>query len=127
MKEVILRKGNCVLINDHAAQQYIVGVDYDPDAPKGQQWGYGLYFPYWMNAEKEVDALLAATEILLIKTDENYVSKARLEQIATAALHELKEIDEDSFIDFCEGDLDLTDEEKEWFGLNEEEENDRDS
>ena len=43
-----------------------------------------------------------------------------MEEISTAALHELKEIDEDSFTDFCEGDLNLTKEEKEWFGLDEE-------
>ena len=35
----ILRKGNCVLVDHEAGQQYIVGVGYDPDAPDGQKWG----------------------------------------------------------------------------------------
>ena len=53
------------------------------------------------------------SDMNVIRTVKGYISKSRLEEISTAALHELKEIDEDSFTDFCENDLDLTDEEKE--------------
>ena len=125
--EVMLRKDNCVLVDDKAGRQFIVGVGYDPKAPVGQQWGHGFYFSYWKDEEYKADSLMKAVDYLLYKTSENYVSKSRLEEIATAALHELKEIDEDSFTDFCEGDLDLTDEERKWCGLNEEENNDCDS
>ena len=69
---------------------------------------------------------MKAVDFLLSRASEYYVSKARLEEIATSALHELKETDEDSFTDFCENDLDLTDEEKEWFGLNDGEEDEDD-
>ena len=70
---------------------------------------------------------MKAVDFLLSRASEYYVSKARLEEIATAALHELKETDEDSFTDFCDGDLDLTEEEREWFGLDEEDGNVEDS
>ena len=121
MKEVILRKGNCVLIDDHAAQQYIVGVDYNPDAPEGQQWGYGLYYPYWMNSDRKANALSDALDALLHKTDEDYISRLRLIEISTSALHELREIDEDTFIDFCNADLDITEKERDFFEIEEDE------
>ena len=125
--EVLLRRGNCVLIDNKNANEYIVGVGYNPEAPVGQQWRQGHYFSYWPDGELRAVVLMSALDYLLIRTDKNYVTKARLEEIATSTLHELKETDEDSFTDFCDGDLDLTDEEKEWFGLGEEDEDDSDS
>jgi hypothetical protein len=124
--ETILRKGNCVLVDDKAGRQYIVGIGYDPKAPMGQQWGHGHYFSYWADNERKTDMAMAALDYLFSRTVKGYISKSRLEEIATSALHELKETDEDSFTDFCENDLDLTDEEKEWFGLNDGEEDEDD-
>lgn len=118
--EVLLRKGNCVLVENKIAEEYIVGVGYNPEAPVGQQWRQGHYFSYLFSDRGT--ALMKAVDFLLSRASEYYVSKARLEEIATAALHELKETDEDSFTDFCDGDLDLTNEEKEWFGLDKEDE-----
>ena len=116
--EVLLRKGNCVLVENKIAEEYIVGVGYNPEAPVGQQWRQGHYFSYLFSDRGT--ALIKAVDFLLSRASEYYVSKARLEEIATAALHELKEVDEDTFFDFCENDLDLTEEEREWFGLDEE-------
>ena len=122
--EVLLRKGNCVLVENKIAEEYNVGVGYNPEAPVGQQWRQGHYFSYLFSDRGT--ALMKAVDFLLSRASEYYVSKARLEEIATSALHELKETDEDSFTDFCENDLDLTDEEKEWFGLNDGEEDEDD-
>lgn len=123
----ILRKNNIALLEDEAGTEYVVAVGYDPYAPENQQWGYGNYYPYWMNADKKAAALASALEYFRYKTEINYISRSRMEEISTAALHELKETDEDSFTDFCEGDLDLTKEEKEWFDLDEEDGNVEDS
>lgn len=123
--EVLLRKGNCVLVENKIAEEYIVGVGYNPEAPVGQQWSQGHYFSYLFSDRGTT--LMKAVDFLLSRASEYYVSKARLEEIATAALHELKETDEDSFTDFCDGDLDLTEEEREWFGLDEEDGNVEDS
>lgn len=125
--ETILRKGNCVLVDDKAGRQYIVGVGYDPKAPMGQQWGHGHYFSYWSDNERKTDMAMAALDYLFSRTVKGYISKSRLEEISTAALHELKETDEDSFADFCDGDLDLTEEERKWFGLDKEDEDVEDS
>lgn len=118
----ILRKNNVALLENEANTEYVVAVGYDPDAPEDQQWGYGNYFPYWMNTDKKAAALASALEYFRYRTEIDYTSRSRMEEIATAALHELKETDEDSFTDFCDGDLKLTEEEKEWFGLSDGEE-----
>ena len=123
--EVLLRKGNCVLVENKIAEEYIVGVGYNSEAPVGQQWGQGHYFSYLFSDRGT--ALMKAVDFLLSRASEYYVSKARLEEISTAALHELREVDNDTFLDFCEEDLDLTEEEREWFGLDKEDEDVEDS
>ena len=123
----ILRKNNIALLENEAGTEYVVAVKYDPYAPENQQWEYGNYYPYWMNADKKAAALASALEYFRYKTEINYISRSRMEEISTAALHELKETDEDSFTDFCDGDLDLTKEEREWFGLDKEDEDVEDS
>lgn len=123
----ILRKNNIALLENEAGTEYVVAVGYDPNGPENQQWGYGNYYPYWMNTDKKAAALASALEYFRYRTEIDYISRSRMEEISTAALHELKEIDEDSFTDFCEGDLDLTEEEREWFGLDKEDGDENDS
>lgn len=110
------------LLVSESNTQFVVAYDYDPDAPEDQKWRHGHYFPFWTNAEKFAEALADAMDLYMSRTDSRYIPRLRLEEIATAALHELKETDEDSFTDFCENDLDLTEEEREWFGLDKEDE-----
>lgn len=110
-----------VLVNQPNTQ-FVVAFNYDPEAPEDQQWGHGHYFEYWMNEEKKAEALADAIDLFMCRTDPRYIPRMRLEEIASKSLDELKETDEDSFDDFCEQELDLTEEEKEWFGLNEENE-----
>ena len=54
----ILRKNNIALLEDEAGTEYVVAVGYDPYAPENQQWGYGNYYPYWMNADKKLQPSL---------------------------------------------------------------------
>lgn len=112
----ILRKGHCILVDREEAKEYIVGVNYDPEAPEGQKWGYGMYFPYRMDADLKAKALADAVDYLLIKTDETYISRARLEEISTKALNEVKEGTEDYMDEFLD-ELDLTEFEKGFFGF----------
>lgn len=113
----ILRKGNCVLVDHEAGQQYIVGVGYDPDAPDGQKWGYGMYFPYWMNADLKGKALSDALDFLLVRTDETYISRCRLEEIATRALDEVKEAADPDYLGEFISELDLSEFEKGFFEI----------
>ena len=116
--EILRNEGKKIaLLVSESNTQVVVAYGYDPDAPEDQKWHHGHYFPYWMDAEKKAEALADAMDLYMSRTDSRYISRLRLEEIATTALHELKETDEDSFTDFCENDLDLTGEEREWFGL----------
>lgn len=108
------------LLVSESNTQFVVAFDYNPDAPEDQKWHHGHYFQFWMDSEKKTEVLANAMDLYRSMTDSRYISRLRLEEIATTALHELKETDEDSFTDFCDGDLDLTNEEKEWFGLDKE-------
>lgn len=56
---------------------YIIGIDYDETQPKGSQWGHGLYF------EKTVEGLTSALETFRIRTEENYITRSKLEELAT--------------------------------------------
>ena len=105
------------LLVSESNTQFVVAFGYDPDAPLDQKWQHGHYFPFWMDSEKKTEAFTDAMDLYRSRTDSRYISRLRLEEIATTALHELKETDEDSFTDFCENDLNLTEEEREWFGL----------
>lgn len=120
-------KERVALLVSESNTQFVVAFDYDPDAPEDQKWNHGHYFPFWMDSEKKTEAFADAMDLYRSRTDPRYISRLRLEEISTAALHELKEIDEDSFTDFCDGDLDLTNEEKEWFGLDKEDGDENDS
>ena len=105
------------LLVSESNTQFVVAFGYDPDAPEDQKWQHGHYFPFWMDSEKKAEALADAMDLYRSRTDSRYISRLRLEEIATSALHELREVDNDTFLDFCEEDLNLTEEEREWFGL----------
>lgn len=115
-------KERVALLVSESNTQFVVAFDYDPDAPEDQKWRHGHYFQFWMDPEKKTEVLANAMDLYRSRTDSRYISRLRLEEISTAALHELKETDEDSFTDFCDGDLNLTKEEREWIGLDKEDE-----
>lgn len=120
-------KERIALLVSESNTQFVVAFNYDPDAPEDQKWGHGHYFPFWMDLEKKAEALADAMGLYMSRTDSRYISRLRLEEIATSTLHELREVDNDTFLDFCEEDLDLTKEEREWFGLDKENEDVEDS
>lgn len=113
----ILRKGNCVLVDHEAEQEYIVGVGYKPENPEGQKWGHEMYFSYWMNADLKGKALSDALDFLLTRTDETYISRCRLEEIATRALDEVKEAADPDYLGEFISELDLSEFEKGFFEI----------
>lgn len=113
----ILRKGNCVLVDHADAEEFIVGVGYKPENPEGQKWGSGHYFSYWEGEEAKAKALAAAIDFLLTRTDETYISRCRLEEIATRALDEVKEAADPDYLGEFLGELDLSEFEKGFFGV----------
>lgn len=113
----ILRNGNCILIDNADEQEFIVGVGYDPERPDEQKWSHTHSFPYWMNADLKAKALSDAVDFLLTKTDETYISKARLEEISTRALDEVKEAADPDYLGEFLSELDLSEFEKGFFEI----------
>lgn len=77
-------------------------------------WNFGTYC-----LQNQALALSAAIECFRAKTEKNFISKYRLEEIATKSLHAMKQWEEDTCVDYFEEELDLEDFEREYFGLNE--------
>lgn len=58
---------------------YIVACYYDPSRKWGEQWGHGIYFQF-LNEEDKNDTLRKATNRLLEKVNESYISRSRMEK-----------------------------------------------
>ena len=78
----ILRKGNHALLQSESDTQYVVASGYDQTQPEGQQWGHGTYFCYY-NPDKKAEHLQMSVDYFRSKTEENYISRSRLEELAT--------------------------------------------
>ena len=72
---ILFHKDNVILADNK--NDYIVGINYDETQPKGSQWEHGLYF------SKTVEGLASALETFRIRTEENYITRSRLEELAT--------------------------------------------
>lgn len=107
---IIDQKGCYTLLakykKDGSFSEYVVCKYYDEESGT---WSNGHYF--WNKLE-------AALEYIRIQTDPNYISRARLEEIATIGLHAM--LDDDIY-GIYESDLDLEPNELEFFGIKKEE------
>ena len=117
---IILRKGKYALID--RGHEYVVACGFDETLPENQQWEHGNYYTHWNeNEDRKMVCLQAALDHFRLFTDENYISRTRLEELATQFKDALLEDDKYSalvfFDDFCE----MSEAEKEWFGIDEEE------
>ena len=113
---ILLRNGKYALLD--MGNQYAVVTGYDPRQPVGQQWNYGTYLTHWnQSAEDKQIALFHAIEQFRLKTEPNYISRFRLEELATKLKDGLLEADEDFAMEFFDEECEMTDEEKAWFGI----------
>lgn len=120
----LLRKGNVSLLESQSDTQYCVCRNYNPDAKEDQQYDGGTYFCYWGDKERKPYFLSAALENFRVKTEDDYVPRARLEELATKFKDGLLECDEDFATEFFEEECELTDSEMEWLGIENNEEDD---
>ena len=124
--EVILQKNNYFLI-DRGNSLKEFAVVYGLNEEKGD-WAHTV--DYWAYEYKgslngcvdKAKALSYALELFRIKTEENYIPRARLEELATKFKDGLIEDDEESAMEFFDYECELTEEEKEWLGITESEE-----
>lgn len=117
----LLRKGNVSLLQAQSDTQYCVCRNYNPDAKEDQQYDGGTYFCYWGDRERKPYFLSVALENFRVKTENNYVPRARLEELATKFKDGLIEDDRESAMEYFDYECEMTEEEKEWFGITESE------
>lgn len=103
------------------SDNYIVACGYDSSQRWGQQWEHGIYYMFSNDKEKLV-ALHKATEKLFEKVNKNYISRARLEELATLFKDGLISDDRESATEYFDEICEMTEEEKEYFGIESEEE-----
>ncbi len=120
----LLRKGNVSLLQSQSDSQYCVCRDYDETAKEDQQYEGGTYFCYWGDKEKKAYFLSAALELFRVRTERDYISRYRLEELTTKLAHGLKEFDEDYAREVFEEECELEEHEMEWLELTESEEDD---
>ena len=118
----LLRKGNVSLLQSQSDTQYCVCRNYNPNEKEDQQYDGGTYFCYWGDKERKPYFLSAALENFRIKTEEDYISRFRLEELTTKFKDGLFECDEDFATEFFEEECELTDSEMEWLGIENNEE-----
>ena len=114
----ILRNKNYALLQNETDTQYCVASGYDPMQPENNQWNHGSYFTYKNNMQK-VNSLANALELFRSRTEENYISRCRLEKLATQFKDELYEtdFDEEDLEEIFNEECDMTGYEKEFFGI----------
>ncbi len=102
-----LRTGATVVITDNKIQPFVVARDYDPSASENEQWSSGTYFA-------------SLIELALYVTyTEMPIGYQRMSEIASKAIDGLREDDEENAFNYLveDSDLDMTDEELEYFGF----------
>ena len=113
---VLLRKGKYAFLD--MGHQYAVVSGYNPTQPVGQQWDHGTYFTHWnQSIEDKQRALSSAVELFRMRTERGYIHRHRLEELTTKLKDGLIECDEDFAAEYFDEECEMTDEEKEWFGI----------
>lgn len=114
--KVILEKNNYALILRKEKLNEIAVV-FNLDKTNGV-WGHTVDYMDYEDKNKAY-ALSIMLDLFRSKTEENYISRYRLEELATLFKDGLIEDDKESAMEYFEDYCEMTDEEKEWFGIDE--------
>lgn len=115
----ILRKDTYALLQSESDTQYAVVSDYNPTLPENQQWSSGTYFTYWNDPKRKVNCLQITLDYFRMRTEENYIPRCRLEELATLFKDGLISDDRESAMEYFDEYCEMSEEEKEWFGIEE--------
>ena len=120
---LVLQNGKYSLLQNETDTQYVVASKYDPEKPENNQWNSGSYFCYRSKSEKTI-ALSQAVELFRFYTEENFIPRCRIEELATnfkdallGAYLEDREYNE-LFLEDCS----MSESELDFFGISVEEE-----
>lgn len=116
----ILRKDNYALLQSETDTQYVVANGYDPRQREGNQWSHGTYFTYQNNSQK-ANSLANALELFRSRTENNYISRCRLEELATKFKDGLygDYLEAEEYEEFFNDECEMDEYEKKFFGLEE--------
>lgn len=117
----LLRKDNYALLQSESDTQYAVVSGYDPTQLEDQQWGHGTYFTYFQNNTKKMLYLQSAYDCFMEKTNPDYITRSRLEELTTLFKDGLISDDRENALEYFDEICGMTDEEKTYFGIESEE------
>ena len=113
---IILRNGRYALLE--MKMQYVVACGFDETQPENQQWAQGYYYTHWnMNEIVKQRMLSEALEYYRTLTETNYIPRCRLEELATQFKDGLIEEDKDFAMEYFDEVCEMTEGEKEFFGI----------
>ena len=113
---IILRNGRYALLEMET--QYVVACGFDETQLEGSQWSQGYYYTHWNTSEIVKQRMLsAALEYYRTLTETDYIPRCRLEELATLFKDGLIEDDEKSAMEYFDEVCEMTENEKEFFGI----------
>lgn len=120
--KVLFEKGNCALIKRGSdMQQYAVVRNLNKENGEWD-WTVGYSMFDKCSGTTEIKALQKMIELFRAKTEPDYISRSRLEELATYFKDGLIEDDKKSAMEYFDNVCEMTEEEKEFFGIEEEDE-----
>ena len=102
------------------SDNYIIACGYDSSQRWGQQWEHGIYYMF-SNDKEKLNCLNKAVEKLREKVSKDYIPRCRLEELATQFKDGLIEDDRESAMEYFDKVCEMTNEEKEFFGIGDDE------
>ena len=113
---IILRNGRYALLEMET--QYVVACGFDETLPENQQWSQGYYYTHWNTSEIVKQRMLSvALECYRTLTETDYIPRYRLEELATLFKDGLIEDDEESAIEYFNEVCEMSESEKDFFGI----------
>ena len=113
---ILLRNGRYALLEMET--QYVVACGFDETQSEGSQWSQGYYYTHWNTSEIVKQRMLsAALECYRTLTETDYIPRCRLEELATQFKDGLLENDEESAMEYFDSECEMSENEKEFFGI----------
>lgn len=115
---LILKNGRYSLLQNETDTQFVVASCYDPEKPENNQWNNGIYFVYRNEKEKAI-ALNNAIEQFRFYTEEDFIPRCRLEELATNFKDGLygSYLEDSEYTEFFLDNCNMTESELAFFGI----------
>lgn len=115
----LLRNGEVSLLVSKNDTQYCVCHNYDPKAEEDRQYNWGTYFCYFDDKKLKAEKLSEAVDRFRSLTEPDYISRARLEELATNFKDGLFgcALEQEEYNEFFLKECDMEENELSFFGI----------